>query len=136
MAHSDLFVGAYWGPRKESMDQCVHRFMSCLEELHNCDAVFASWYQGGVTGRDAHKHVILPTSLDQITKLFEAGKQRGDFESAVGIEELGFQVGVWNGGTEDKALSFSADVVSIPITPISAMLSLSVCRRTSVCFPM
>ena len=41
------YVGAYWGPRKETALECARRAEFFFRLLSPCDATFAQWYRGG-----------------------------------------------------------------------------------------
>jgi hypothetical protein len=38
------FIGAYWGPRKESRDQCATRIKHFFSLLHSSDPSLSVWY--------------------------------------------------------------------------------------------
>ncbi|MFY0570958.1 Imm52 family immunity protein [Archangium lansingense] len=42
------YVGAYWGPRKETALECARRAEFFLHRLARCDPSFAQWYRGDV----------------------------------------------------------------------------------------
>jgi len=100
---SDLYIGAYWGPRQESADQCAERLKASFSELAATSDVFASWYEKGRSRRDALKHPVQP---DDLLTLVESGCSKRDSDKSV-IEDLGFRVGVWNGESEERSASLS-----------------------------
>lgn len=100
---SDLFIGAYWGPRQESAEQCAERLATCLKELATASDAFPSWYKKGKSRSDALKRPVQP---DDLLMLVESGSNKRDNDKSV-IEDLGFRVGVWNGASEERSASLS-----------------------------
>jgi len=77
-----------------------------LTALSSCDPVFYDWYKQGTSRRKA-----LQTKFDfrnevQILDLLEHGKHRKDIGKKV-IEELGYSIGLWNGGKSIKMVGLS-----------------------------
>lgn len=103
---SDLYIGAYWGPRKESAGQCAERLATCLRELAAASDVFASWYEKGKSRRDATKRPVEPSQHSDILGVLEAGSSKRDIDKSV-IEDLGFRVGLWNGASEEHSVSLN-----------------------------
>lgn len=100
---SDLYIGAYWGPRKESSEQCADRLATCLKELASVSDVFSSWFEKGRSRRDALTH---PIQQDGILALVKSGSNKRDSDKSA-IEDLGFRVGLWNGASEEHSVSLS-----------------------------
>ncbi|RYZ42561.1 MAG: hypothetical protein EOO71_07200 [Myxococcaceae bacterium] len=92
-----FFAGAYWGPRKESPEECARRTASFLNLLAECDPFLSHWYKPAKSRRDARKHPLIPPDIVTLTDLFRRGANRE--RGGPAIESLGF--GFWfdNGGT-------------------------------------
>lgn len=103
---SDLYAGAYWGPRRESIDRCADRFIDCLAGIAKFGDVFAKWYEKGKSSRDARARIIDVQSRESVVRLLEKGRNRRDIDGSV-IADLGFHLGVWNGAGRQRAASFS-----------------------------
>lgn len=102
----DLYVGAYWGPRQEDAGQCADRLTACFQGLHDCDKVFAKWFERGKSRREALKKPVDVRSKDIVRRLLEAGRHRRDLDRIV-MDDLGFTVGLWNGGSDSRSVSIS-----------------------------
>jgi hypothetical protein len=103
---NDLYIGAYWGPRQESVGQCADRLIACLERLRDCDEVFSQWFEKGRSRKDALKKLMDFHTKANLFRILEAGRTRRDLDRAV-IDDLGFHVGLWNGGAETRSASIS-----------------------------
>ncbi|QDV91613.1 hypothetical protein RAS2_27170 [Phycisphaerae bacterium RAS2] len=98
---SKLELGAFWRPRRESIEQCADRMQAFMEELVQCDEVFASWYQKGWSRKDALRRKVDVHDRGALLTLLNKGRNRRDYGGEV-IEDLGFSVGLWNGGPEER----------------------------------
>jgi hypothetical protein len=105
MRIENYYLGAYWGSRKESSLECAERTLALLQGLSFCDEAFQRWFQ---RGRSRHDALARPIELDRqvLQQLFERGVNRRDERSV--IEDLGFRIGLWNGGADDEAVGLSA----------------------------
>jgi hypothetical protein len=100
---SGFFVGAYWPSRKESVEQCAERLRKFFVALAATDPVLATWFE---TGRSRKQALEKPAHIgDQsyLLGLLDRGRNRRDVGRTV-IEELGFRVGLWNGGNGENAI--------------------------------
>src|SRR5947209_17211529 len=93
------YIGAYWGIRKETLEECTHRLAGFLMCLAECDPCFAHWFKKGASRKEALTHEINP-NIATLQTLLLAGRNRTDIGHKV-IEELGFRVGLWNGARND-----------------------------------
>lgn len=91
-----LYVGAYWGPRRESADQCAHRLGECLGALGQYSPKIAEWYRErkGVKSPSPRPEnwTLFQPRKDMLVELVRAGADRDeapDYES-------GFLTGFWN----------------------------------------
>ncbi|MBI3862416.1 MAG: immunity 52 family protein [Planctomycetia bacterium] len=103
----DLYIGAYWGPRRESADQCADRLTQCLRSLANCDAIFRDWYKKGRANRTRLAKPVDWSSHDILVNLLNSGRSRLDSDHSV-MEDLGFIVSLWNRAERLKASDFMA----------------------------
>ncbi|WP_164021318.1 immunity 52 family protein [Pyxidicoccus trucidator] len=87
------YAGTYWGPRKESPEECARRMEIFLANLRDVDPAFASWCQPGKSRKDALKRPIEPNRAG-LAKLMLRGKDRV-------FEDLGFRFSAWNGVDDD-----------------------------------
>jgi hypothetical protein len=96
-----LTLGAYWKPRQESIEQCADRLLSFMRGLTESDITFSQWYRLGHSRQDALKRRVDVQSYDEIFTLLDKGRHRRDIGKTV-MEDLGFSVGIWNGGEDEK----------------------------------
>lgn len=101
----DIYLGAYWGPRQESADQCAVRLTKCLKEVASVSHIFASWYETGWSRKEALEKRINPVARDQLSELLRAGRNRRDSDKSI-IEDLGFTLSLWNGKEDAQEVSF------------------------------
>lgn len=101
-----LSLRAFWGPRRESIDECAERLSAFLPELAECDEAFSRWFESGRSRRDALKRSVDFHDRARPVGLLKKGRHRRDDNREV-IEQLGFLVGVWNGGEPDKEADLS-----------------------------
>jgi hypothetical protein len=89
------YVGAYWGPRKETALECARRAELFFHMLARCDPTFVQWYRGGRGApRELPGHPVRPVATEW-EQLFLRGMNRTDADRKV-IEDLGFREYVWN----------------------------------------
>lgn len=90
------YAGAYWGPRKESPEDCARRTATFLDLLASCDPALAHWYKPTRSRRDTRKYPLMPPDVAALTELFRGGVNRE--AGGPPIEELGFTFWFGNGG--------------------------------------
>ncbi|HEX8822881.1 MAG TPA: Imm52 family immunity protein [Archangium sp.] len=89
------YVGAYWGPRKETARECAQRAELFFHLLTRCDPTFTQWYRGGRGApRELPGHPVRP-AVEEWEQLFLRGRNRTDVGKKV-IEDLGFMEVVVN----------------------------------------
>ncbi|XXF78512.1 immunity 52 family protein [Myxococcaceae bacterium GXIMD 01537] len=91
------YAGAYWGPRKESSEDCARRLCALLAGLSETDPALARWFQQGKSRKDALNRPLGP-NLDDLESFVRRGKDRT-------VDELGFSIGGWNGAADDYEAS-------------------------------
>ena len=95
----DYYLGAYWGPRKETALECARRAELFFHMLARCDPTFVQWYRGGRGApRELPGHPVRPEATEW-EPLFLRGMNRTDTDRKV-IEDLGFREYVWNAKRE------------------------------------
>jgi hypothetical protein len=102
----DFNVGAYWKARKETVHACADRLVRFLKALASCDPLFAAWYKLGKSRRQAKQVEIDFKNKDCLLDLLDRGRHRKDIGKGV-MEDLGFSVGMWNGGETTKMVGLS-----------------------------
>lgn len=86
-------AGAYWGPRKETPEECARRAELFLTSMAKVDPSFSRWFQQGRTRKEALKRPIEPNRA-ALEKLIHRGRDRQ-------FAELGYSVWAWNGVCAD-----------------------------------
>jgi hypothetical protein len=103
---SSFFVGAYWSPRKESIEQCADRLHKFFIALTATDPALATWFEKGRSRKQALKEPAKIEDQGYVRDLLDRGRNKRDVGRTV-IEELGFQVGLWNGASGKKVAGLS-----------------------------
>jgi hypothetical protein len=101
-----MFLGAYWGPRAESVERCAVRFHEFLTGLQKCDESFSRWYERKSSQNKSLQSPIIVPDLEGLANVLMRGQNRANVARTV-AEDLGFQVGLWNGETSSKYSSCS-----------------------------
>jgi hypothetical protein len=92
------YAGAYWGPRKESAEECARRAQSLLLALARTEAFFARWFIPPKSRKEAPRPLDL--ELASLQELFAQSRIQNDEGHA--IEDLGFHVTADNGARPGK----------------------------------
>jgi hypothetical protein len=97
------YLGGYWGPRAEFLDECTERMIEFMKILKNIDPELSTWCEPGESRREA---VEAPVYDDHgsIRDLFFAGRYQKSESGAV-FEDLGFSISLWNGRDSEVGLS-------------------------------
>ncbi|MEU6641930.1 Imm52 family immunity protein [Saccharomonospora sp. NPDC046836] len=66
-------LGAYWGSRAESVEDCADKLARCLSGLRAADPLFADWFKLGKSKEDALKFRI-DTSRQGLSRLLREGR--------------------------------------------------------------
>lgn len=101
-----LCVAGYWSARKESIERCADRLCRFLADLATCDPALATWREKGRSRKQAMRIHVDMGDHNYVLSLLDRGRNRRDVGHAV-IEELGFHVGLWNGGNKKSAAGLS-----------------------------
>jgi hypothetical protein len=102
------YAAAYWGPRRESAEECARRAQVFLQALAECDPLFSRWFKPPRSRK--HASEALPLGVPALQERFSQGRTLND-EGGV-IEDLGFRI--------------FADSGSWPATPPREFSSLNV----------
>lgn len=117
------FLGAYWGPRRESAEQCADRLLRCITSLAEISPLLSTWKQKTRTKREAMLAATI--DLDDLVRQVGAGVNRRDSDRSI-IEELGYSWAAWNGNMK-SAVSLSVSCGSwseVLKSPNSLVLNL------------
>jgi hypothetical protein len=87
------YAGAYWGPRRETPEECARRAEMFLTTLAKIDPAFSQWFEQGRSRKDALQRPIEPSGA-ALEKRVRRGRDRQ-------FEELGYSVWAWNGVPDD-----------------------------------
>ena len=104
---SDRFVlGAYWGVRRESAEQCADRLRVFFTGLADGSDLFKQWYSKASSPKKSLEQPVKRDNHQQLVELLLRGQNRENVRNEIS-EDLGFQVGFWNGRKGDTQSSFS-----------------------------
>lgn len=104
---SERFVlGAYWGARRESVEQCADRLQTFFEALVSGDDLLSQWYPKTSSPKKSLEHPLDKVNRQMLVEILMKGQNRENARGAVS-EDLGFQLGFWNGQKADDQASFS-----------------------------
>lgn len=95
-----VYVGAYWGSRREELEVCAARLKSCLASLAQVSPLLARWKPKGRTRMEAVSGDEVVAS--QLVEVLGRGVNRRDADGSV-IEELGWSWSAWNGMSRSPA---------------------------------
>jgi len=101
MITESYYVGAYWGDRRESIDDCSNRLFNCLLKLRNCDEIFRNWYRTGCSRKQALERKIPIDTLNLRKLLDKYGRHATDIGNKT-IEDLGYCINIWNGESMER----------------------------------
>ncbi|MFP2925356.1 immunity 52 family protein [Pyxidicoccus sp. 3LG] len=87
---------AYWGPRRESPEECALRAAAFLNLLASCDSLLSTWNRIPKPRGRGRKAPLMPPDLPTLTEAFRRGVNREPGGPA--IEDLGLTVGAYNDG--------------------------------------
>ena len=91
------YAGAYWGPRRESPEECARRAVTFLNLLAACDPLLAQWNKIPKPRGKDRKTPLMPPELSTLTDAFRCGVNREP--GGPPIEHLGLTVSAYNDGT-------------------------------------
>jgi hypothetical protein len=89
------YVGAYWGPRSASVDECAQQLGRLVTGLPALDASLANWRDLAKSKREAANQPTVSAEPADLIRRLDAGRQPA--------EGLGYSLQWWNGAPEDRA---------------------------------
>lgn len=95
--NESLFIGAYWSSRKESRQECAERIATFLRSIES-HAGLDRWF---LKAR-SRKAAMMPLELT-IEAIGERLKTNSQDTDGTPIQELGFNLNVWNGSDANPA---------------------------------
>ncbi len=96
---------AYWGPRRESPEECALRAMAFFSNLADCDSLLAHWNKIPKPRGRGRKTPLTPPELQTLAEAFRHGVNREP--GGPPIEELGLTVAAYNDGTREGYASLT-----------------------------
>jgi hypothetical protein len=83
------YVGASWGPRSASVDDCANRLAHLLTELATISPLLSGWRALGKSKRQPSAQPLVTTyHADLVTRLLEGRHRRDDNRAAMGCPAL------------------------------------------------
>ena len=67
------FVGAYWGVRDESVDDCAERIAALLLRLAEIDPLLSGWRDKAMTKKEALAAPVVTTDRDDLVQRLRRG---------------------------------------------------------------
>ena len=99
------YAGAYWGPRRESPEECARRAVTFLNLLAACDPLLAQWNKIPKPRGKGRKTPLMPPELPTLTEAYRRGVNREP--GGPPIKHLGLTVSAYNDGTGPDYASVS-----------------------------
>lgn len=104
MPAETFYVGAYWGPRGETVSQCAGRLWSLLASLGEADSLLSSWFKTGRSRGAALKQPI-NVSTERLRELLLEGQPNIADGLQDVMSDLGFRASLWTGQDVEVGLS-------------------------------
>jgi hypothetical protein len=95
------YIGAYWGPRAQSVDECAELVAEVIGKMADVDPLLSNWRSGANSKSAAVNQAIVTRDRMDIVERLLGGRNRTDTDHEV-IEDLGYSVGWWNGSDDKK----------------------------------
>lgn len=105
MQNIPFFLGAYWGARQESIDQCALRLERMFSRLPHGDSRFATWYEHTASRKQALQRPASVGSRVYWIGLLNRCRIVNDDKNVV--EDAGFLISLWNGLDKDKSVTLT-----------------------------
>lgn len=115
MKIESYLIGAYWGPREETVEACAERLCLFLECLGRCDPLFEDWFEKGRSRKDDLKRRVQTNDRKAMEALLLKGRIYSDDGRL--MEDLGFQVGLWTGDQQGEVATLSVSCGSYALRP-------------------
>lgn len=91
-----FYIGAYWGPRAETVETCASRLSAFLSSVPAIDASLADWFRTSRRRGVARRKPVKPSTTELTAALLAGGPRLGDSEGSE-LSKLGFALSLWNG---------------------------------------
>jgi len=89
-------LGVYWGPRKESIEDCAQRIALYLTQLIDKFGRLGEWYEKVLTKKSAPSGRAVNTyEVSELVTLLAKGINKRDIDRQP-MHELGYRIGLWN----------------------------------------
>lgn len=95
------YLGAYWGPRTETVEQSADRLAELVARLVRIDPLLAGWRAKARTKREALAQPTVAANHADLVGRLLSGRNRRDDNGEV-IDELGYSIYWWNGSENDR----------------------------------
>ena len=82
------YLAAFWGPRRESAEECALRLERSLIGLGSQSELLQRWYPLGRSKAEAQRRPV-PVRRDALAQLLLKGRSRGYLDNAT-IDDMGF----------------------------------------------
>lgn len=105
MPDSASFIGGYWNPRQDSLDQCATRLEHFIESIAKVSPALCDWRPKAARRTLALRGPVVE-SLDDARAALARGTAKRDLDNEV-IPELGWDCDLWNGRDREAACSIS-----------------------------
>lgn len=89
-----FYLGAYWGPRAESVASCAEKLAACLRHLQSGSPLLGIWYEKGRRLPDAKRRPV-DTSPSNLKPLLTEGVNRRDASLGTARRLVEAVVGAW-----------------------------------------
>ena len=99
------YIGAYWGPREESLDICTKKVIDFFSILSEMDSSFEKWFEKGYSRKKALEHQYI-FEYDKINKSLLNSRIKTDIGNII-MENLGYSFSTWNGLREGEITGIS-----------------------------
>lgn len=104
MAISPLCLCAYWGPRRESTEQCAVRLYAMFSKLSAYAPMLATaWYEHTSSRKQALRMPAKLRSRDYFVALLDRSRNFNDRKKP--MQEAGFVVSLWNGYENEREVA-------------------------------
>lgn len=116
------YIGAYWGPRTESVDQCAERVSRFLLALADVDPALIGWRDQGDSEIAALSNPVVSPDPAAIVDRLEADRQR-DSNGQV-LDEFGYLTSWWNAQGDAPVILTLSIGKTHPTVPNSVVVQL------------
>jgi hypothetical protein len=99
------YIGAYWGSRKESLQQIAGKTFQTLQVLSEIDEQFFKWYDTGMSRKQALQNK-LEIDEETIKKIALKRVKKGEMDEN-GFAVNGFLFSLWTGHIDEESSSIT-----------------------------